>query len=243
VAWVYLSPHLDDVSFSCGGLVWEQANAGEAVQVWTVCAADASPVPFSDYANSLHERWGTGLEAVTLRRAEDRLACRHLGAGYRHFLIPDAIYRRNPGDGNPLYTSDEELFGPLLAADNDLIEDLSLQLKKLLLPEGQLVCPLTLGNHVDHQLVRAAAERLDRQLWYYADLPYVLKVNRPPEDLVSGMEVFTFSISEGGMEAWAESAAAYGSQISTFWLGVEAMQAELRTYCRKYGGVRLWKRA
>ncbi|MBN2499463.1 MAG: PIG-L family deacetylase, partial [Anaerolineales bacterium] len=54
---IYLSPHLDDVALSCGGLVWEQAQAGMAVEVWSVCAGDPPPGELSEYARSLHARW------------------------------------------------------------------------------------------------------------------------------------------------------------------------------------------
>ena len=37
---------------------------------------------------------------------------------------------------------------------------------------AQLVVPLGLGNHVDHQLTRQSAELLARDPWYYADFPY-----------------------------------------------------------------------
>jgi hypothetical protein len=194
----------------------------------------------------LHERWKTGMEATALRREEDRLACERLGAGYCHLTLPDAIYRRNPQDGEPLYTSDEDLFYPLPPAESGLIDELACQLEELL-PEGcQLVGPLTLGNHVDHQLVRAAAERtvagLDgRRLWYYADLPYALKTGGLPAELIAGMEAISFPVSAGGLAAWVESAAAYGSQISTFWPGMEAMRSDLYAFCRQAGGIRLWR--
>jgi len=241
VAWLYLSPHLDDAVFSCGGLIWEQASRRDEVQVWTICAGDPPPLPLSAYAQGLHDRWGTGQGGAAPRRAEDVLACRRLGARYRHFSIPDAIYRRNPEDGKPLYTSDEDLFRALPASEYGLVEQLADQLKELLPPECQLVCPLALGNHVDHQLVRAAVESTGLPLWYYADLPYVLRAGGPPDDLVAGIQACTFQVTGFGLDAWVESAAAYGSQIGTFWPGVVAMQAELRAYCHAMGGVRLWK--
>ena len=33
--WVYLSPHLDDAVFSAGGLIYEQAQGGLPVEIWT----------------------------------------------------------------------------------------------------------------------------------------------------------------------------------------------------------------
>ena len=63
--WIYLSPHFDDIAYSCGGLVWEQVNSGQMVSIWTICAAYPPPGPLSSFASILHERWGTGREAIT----------------------------------------------------------------------------------------------------------------------------------------------------------------------------------
>jgi hypothetical protein len=71
VPFIYLSPHLDDVTLSCGGLVWEQVQAGEQVEIWTICAGDPPPGALSPYAEELHHRWGYGIEAIAERRIED----------------------------------------------------------------------------------------------------------------------------------------------------------------------------
>jgi LmbE family N-acetylglucosaminyl deacetylase len=240
VAWFYLSPHLDDAVFSCGGLIWEQASRGEEVQVWTVFAGDPPACPLSAYARGLHARWGAGPQAVRLRREEDRRACRRLGAAFRHLPFPDVIYRRDPEDGKPLVNSDADLFRDLPAGETYLVDQLGRQLAELP-PAARLVCPLALGNHLDHQLVREAAEGIGRPPWYYADLPYGLRAGDPPPGLIKGLEALTWPVSQTGLAAWLEAAAAYASQIDTFWPGVEAMQAGLRVYCQQAGGIRLWR--
>ena len=130
--WIYISPHLDDVALSCGGLVWEQTQSGDQVGIWTVCAGDPPPGPFSAFAQSLHNRWGNSRAAIEERRNEDIISCTFLGASYRHFDIPDCIYRRteiHPGEPGAsaefLYPSEESLFGPLHPADETLITTLS----------------------------------------------------------------------------------------------------------------------
>ena len=77
--WIYLSPHFDDIALSCGGLVWHQVQAGDVVEIWTVCAAAPDPSqPFSPFAQSLHARWGTGPASVAARRAEDIASCQQV---------------------------------------------------------------------------------------------------------------------------------------------------------------------
>ena len=94
--WIYLSPHLDDVVLSCGGVICEQIKAGDKVQVWTICAGDPPENQLTLFAQDLHARWNTDNDAVSIRREEDQLACHLLGASPTHFNYPDCIYRRFP---------------------------------------------------------------------------------------------------------------------------------------------------
>lgn len=239
--WIFLSPHLDDVALSCGGLVWELTQAGDSVAILTICAGDPPPDSLSPYADSLHTRWATGVDAVAARREEDGRACRILGANPLYFSFLDAIYRRSPRDGRPLYTSDGDLFGELNPLESDLVESLREDLAAVLTREVRLCCPLTIGGHVDHRLVRLAAERLDRRLWYYADFPYVVLSENDLSEFTRGMSSKVFPISQEGLAAWEASVAAHASQISTFWGDEAEMRAALRRYCYQEGGVRLWR--
>ncbi len=240
--WIYLSPHFDDVALSCGGLVWEQASAGERVEVWTICAGSPPPGSLSPFAEALHQRWETGLLAAGQRQEEDLRSVEILGAGCRRFSLPDCIYRRAP-DGRFLYASEEALFGPVDPDEAGLVGRLAAELSALLKPgSARLVCPLALGHHVDHQLTRAAAEKTGTPLWYYADYPYVLKERARLEELQGqGWKSRRFPVSEAGLQAWISSIEAHTSQISTFWPDLEAMRSAMRTYWEENRGVRLWR--
>ena len=119
MTWIYLSPHFDDVALSCGGLVWEQSQARENVQVWTICAGEVPPGPLSPFAAELHARWEAGQNAPAERRVEDLAACRAMGAVHRHFDLPDCIYRRGLDQTTHLYASEEAIFGPIHPEEED----------------------------------------------------------------------------------------------------------------------------
>ena len=240
--WIYFSPHLDDVVLSCGGLVWEQAWQGERVEIWTIFAGDPPPIPLSPFAASLHERWQTEQQAPARRRAEDMQACQRLGVIPRYFSWSDCIYRRSPENGESLYNSEPDLFGEIHSDEINLVSLLTQELAQAIPHGATLVSPLTVGGHVDHRLVRAAAEGLGLPIWYYADYPYVQWLRTIPADLVSGMKPFEFPITEAGLGAWVKSVAAYPSQISSFWFDLEDMEEGIRNYCLKNGGVQLWRR-
>lgn len=240
--WIYLSPHFDDVALSCGGLVWQQAEAGERTQVWTICAGRQPAGPLSPFAAGLHARWATGLVATEQRRAEDLASCQEMRTTPRHFTIPDAIYRRDRATGQFPYNSDETLFGPLHPCEAPLVERLARRMARWLPQRAELVCPLTLGNHADHQLTRAAAERLGRRLWYYADVPYVMEHGDQLIELQqAGWQAAVFPLSAPAMAAWQAAIAAHQSQISSFWPSLEAMRACMAAYALQNGGVRLWR--
>lgn len=240
--WVYLSPHFDDVALSCGGLVWEQFQAYEPTSIWTICAGLPPEGNLSPFAQALHTRWGTGLYAPAQRKAEDVKSCQRLGAQPYNFSIPDCIYRRDPQSGEYMYASEEALTGALHAGDSEAIRILRVDLSWQLPPDATLVCPLSLGNHIDHQLTRRAAEGLSSPLWYYPDYPYALHCQAELEQMMNaGWRYKTFPISAGGLAAWQEAIAAHASQISTFWADEPAMRLSIEGYLRMNNGIRLWQ--
>ena len=236
--WIYLSPHLDDVVLSLGGLLWEQSQAGNEVEIWTICAGDPPPGAFSPFAESLHARWETGTQSMSIRRAEDRASCQRLGAAYVHFPIPDCIYRRSPISGKHLYAAEDALWEPVHPDEESLIVQICEQIQANLSSQAQVVCPMTIGNHVDHRLTRAAAESLGRPLWFYADYPYVLQ-NEHMARLKEFPSKVT-KISSKGITAWQEGVAAHHSQISTFWQDLHEMNQAIQFFAEKMGGVRLF---
>lgn len=242
MTWIYLSPHLDDAVYSCGGLIWEQTRRGERVEIWTITAGDPPPGPASPLAQALHERWHMAIETTAARRAEDEVACRRVGAVYRHFDLADCIYRWLP-DGRALVDENRQLFTPIHPAEYPLIDEISRRLADGLPRYARLVSPLTVGGHMDHRLTRAAAERLGRSLWYYADYPYVASQPDELPSVAGDLERrCTLDISAAGLRAWQAAVADYVSQASSFWPDRETLDAALEKYCREDAGACLWRR-
>jgi LmbE family N-acetylglucosaminyl deacetylase len=241
--WIYLSPHFDDVALSCGGLVWEQAQAGDTVSIWTVCAGSAPDGELSPIAKELHMRWKTDQDATSQRRLEDFQSCQRLGASYLHFTLPDCIYRHNPQTGEFMYASAESITGQLQSADTYNLTFLGKEIKRSIQAQATLVCPLSLGNHVDHQLTRLATEGLGYSLWYYQDYPYVLSSMDMLKHMEQeGWETHCFPISLQGLVAWQDSIAAYTSQISTFWIDVLELRQAVSEYLEQNNGILLWRK-
>lgn len=237
--WIYISPHLDDAVLSAGGLIHDQARDGERVEIWTLVCGFPPEADLTPFAQYLHFQWGftTAEETVRTRRAEDERAASIVGAKTAHFDgFPDCIYRRD-GNGEPLYPMD--VFVPPHPAEADLPAQMSAALTKRLLPDDVLVCPLGIGGHADHFLVRKAVEGLNRPLLYYADIPYLLNHPEALNPLTNGGQAEVQKVSSGGMDAWVTGIAAYASQMSTLFESPEKMREAIHSYGR--GGIRLWR--
>jgi hypothetical protein len=217
----------------------QSASAGDEVQVLTICAGDPPPGPLSAFAEQLHLRWGTALAPASVRRAEDRIATGRLGALARHLDLPDAIYRVAE-DGTHLYAEELAIIGALQPGDFRIVEHLGILLAQACDASTQVVCPLAIGGHVDHQLTRFAAERLGLGLWYYYDLPYASRGGGLPAGLsLPDGEVVSLPLAEEEIEAWASAAAEYRSQIGSFWSDAEHLLSELIELHDSWGGARL----
>ncbi|GAB4504225.1 MAG: hypothetical protein Fur0043_12180 [Anaerolineales bacterium] len=237
--WVYLSPHLDDAALSAGGLLYEQARKGLAIEVWTVVCGFPPPGALTPFAQWLHMQWGTqsAEETVRLRREEDLWAGDILGVKMVHFDVPDCIYRR-ASDGEPLYL---DVFVSPHEAESSLPAHIAQTIAAHLQADDRLVCQLAIGGHVDHLLVRQAAEQLMRPLLYLADLPYLFKQPAELAKKTAGMNVSSHPITEAGLRAWVEAILAYRSQFSTLFDSPEEMEGLIRSYVGEWGGIPMWE--
>ena len=238
--WIFLSPHLDDVSLSCGGLVWDLTQQGHRVEVWSLMAGLPPDENFSPYAQQMHNNWGiSGTEAILARRAEDLAACAVLGAEHRHFDWPDAIYRRNALTGDPVVNDDDQLFS--CSPEEHLVEEIAVMISKSL-PEGvRLVMPIGLGNHIDHQVVVQASAQVEHDGFYYADYPYIINQFSKPVFTGGSWTSIPHNLGEDALQAWQAAVLCYTSQLSTFWRDEEETRLALRNYLAGGGG-RLWKK-
>jgi hypothetical protein len=134
-----LSPHLDDGVLSCASLLGRAAR----------------PVIATFFSE--------GDELYAARRAEDREACRRLGAECRQLGLRDDRFRN---------------FMEIVSAPTPVTKRSQRALAALLaeLNPELVLAPLGVGHHVDHREVREAATALVEpgRLLYYEDRPYAL---------------------------------------------------------------------
>jgi LmbE family N-acetylglucosaminyl deacetylase len=155
---LFLSPHLDDVVFSCPGRVLTEVRSEAPVVVATLFT---------------HCRRNSAAEAEYLqRRREDRTAVRLLGAVPRWLELPDAPFRDAYYDSFRTIIfgeaeCEEEWFPRIL----DKIEGLVQRLQP-----ARIYAPLGVGNHIDHRLAFCAAMAFRNrcEVCFYEERPYCL---------------------------------------------------------------------
>ncbi|HNN92893.1 MAG TPA: PIG-L family deacetylase [Pseudomonadota bacterium] len=150
---VFLSPHADDVAFSCAGLL-------------------ATPTAVGASHRQLVTVFLSGREADR-RRAEDQTVAKLLGCNFLCLELPDAPDRPEVHDGLDHFMP----YGPPhLGIANEIVH----RMLPRLAPPLTLYAPLAVGGHIDHRIVHEAARALayhigpTLRLMFYEDLPYAL---------------------------------------------------------------------
>ena len=254
--WLYLSPHLDDVALSCGGQIARATRSGVAVDILTIFAGD-EPGPSLPAASPLvtriYQLWELQPgEVMTTRRREDLAACSVLAAGALHWDLQEAIHRldlEGPERGEALYPSLERLFGPVAPQEELLVAHLAQHFAALPGVRGyeRIVAPLGVGGHVDHRIVRAAAERaFGPALLYYEEFPYIVwKLFALRRAGISGRawEALRQPLAAADVAVRIAAIACYASQVTPLFRTPERIAHLVRRHVRRAQGERLWRHA
>ena len=225
-----LSPHLDDVAFSCGGAASALCRRGWRVVVATVFTASVADPDGFALTCQLDKGLPPGADYMAIRRGEDEAACRALGPGVepRWLGLAEAPHRG--------YESPAALFAD--ARDDDPAGDDAARLIGALVGElapDLVLAPRAVGGHVDHRQVVAAALGLgglgDRLAWYL-DLPYAERFPGAPGDPrpPGGRVEAAIPLGPLDLAAKLDGCARHASQVPFQFGGEAAMRARLAAF-------------
>ncbi len=227
---LFLSPHLDDAAFSCGGLIAQLGDAGwRTVMATAFTRSVPDPTGFA-LACQTDKGLAPDVDYMALRRDEDRMAAAILGTEPRWLDLPEAPHRG--------YRSAPALFGPLLDEDAiwrplaALVAGLVAELRPAL-----LVAPQGLGNHADHRQVIAAVLALadPPPLAFFRDAPYALRNQSALPDMrLSGLPACAVDAA-AGLDRKVAASRAYASQIGFQFGGPAALDHALRAFAAAEG--------
>jgi LmbE family N-acetylglucosaminyl deacetylase len=225
---LFLSPHLDDAAFSCGGLAAILADRGWHTSLVTVFTRSVVPATGFALACQLDKGLGAEVDYMALRRAEDAQAAALLSVStVRNLDLLEAPHRG--------YHSAPELFGAV-HGDDAVAADLAAILATL--PAADLVLvPQGLGNHVDHQqLITAALQSIPNdRLAFYRDTPYAI---RQPDAVAFAAVPLAPAAKVDittGLDRKIGAAQAYASQIGFQFGGPDALAVALRRFALAEG--------
>lgn len=223
---LFLSPHLDDAVLSCAALMSALATTGRVTAV-TVYSS-AGPPPYTRAARSFLRSSGApdADELYERRRAEDRAALDLLGVEHVHLGLPDALFRRRRHAAlglaagrvlpelihrYPTYRYDIAR-GRVARADRS--QDLAAaKVRELLAARApQLVfCPIGVGRHVDHLLVRSLGLTVVPDPVFFEDFPYLLNA-AADQDFVREHRLQRWAWTQGSSRK-RRAITAYRSQV------------------------------
>ncbi len=178
---VIFSSHLDDAVLSCGSLISYLIKRGLSV---TVCSI------FTDTQNGRSQSIDTilkragfedSLKYIKARKDEDGKALSSLGVKtINHLDFMDAAWRIDT-KGNHIYPSSQ--VGIVSELDNDIRDEVTTKLKEYTsqFENAVFLAPLARGNHIDHQIVRDAVEKVTKNIIFYEDFPYSGKFDNQDE--------------------------------------------------------------
>lgn len=217
---LFLSPHLDDVAFSCAGTLAALRRNGWRTAVATVFTASVSDPSGFALACQLDKGLPPDIDYLALRRAEDAAFGRAVGADAIEWLgLPEAPHRG--------YDSAPALFAGV--RPDDLV---ATEIAKSLVAlddrfrPALVFAPRGIGNHADHlQVIRAVLSLpalAARRAWY-RDLPYAARFpNAPGAHLPDGLIEVAVPLEPADLTAKLAGSACYTTQIG-FQFGDEAV--------------------
>lgn len=226
---LFISPHLDDAAFSCGGTFAGLGDENRQTILCTIFTKSFSrPTGFA-LACQLDKNLPAAVDYMNLRREEDLSAARILkAADVLHLDFAEAPHRG--------YESAAELFAGIKAGDEiwrEIAEKLC-SLGESFKPQ-LIFAPQGLGNHVDHlQTIRAVRKvfPVEKTFWY-RDTPYAIRQPFARQsDLLPAKIADAFYDVESYLEQKIRACAAYRSQINFQFGGAEKLEIRLREFHR-----------
>jgi LmbE family N-acetylglucosaminyl deacetylase len=228
---VVLSPHLDDAVLSCGALMTYAVSRTPVTVVTFFTEGGQAPYTMSA-RRYLRQAGGHDADAVFQRRRDrDRAALEPIGVTCVHAGLTEALFRRRAGGGRSgrarlrpepahIYPSRRAHVssGRIVGADAGTLREAREIIQRVAGSGLSLVlAPLGVGGHVDHMLVRTAAQSSGAPVAYYREVPDTRR-DAAVEAFIYRHDLVETRWPEPG-EAKAELIRAYGNQSRKLFRG------------------------
>lgn len=186
----FVSPHLDDAVFSATNLILKLKNKTKVTVINVMTESNGFKSTFSAMKFVKTCGYTNAEDLFEDRRKEDTKIYNFIGVKKIDLGLVDATWRLKNLKNNILKilsnilpelvhiypTFRMHVHGRGISHNDDGLRlDLKNKLDKLIPKNAIIFCPLSLGDHVDHVLVRNVVDGLDRTIAYWTDYPYLLE--------------------------------------------------------------------
>lgn len=224
---LFISPHLDDVAFSCGGTLIKLADENWQTILCTIFTRSVpNPEGFA-LACQLDKGLSPEIDYMQLRRNEDAEFARLANVSeVTHLDFAEAPHRG--------YVSAPDLFNGVHEND-EIWREITVNLKQIVESHQPsiLFAPQGIGNHVDHlQTIRAVlANDFAAEHFWYQDTPYAIRHRNAAACnlLPKNLEIKKIDITRA-IERKIVGCCAYKTQINFQFGGAEKLNHVLREF-------------
>lgn len=171
---VILSPHMDDAVLSLGQHIIKWVKENKRVKIVTVMTSfgenENVPIYTKNYVIKSGFKSITDFQAA--RKKEDIEVMKSLGVEYEHWDLVDGGFR---GEKKDLYyypTKNDLVSGIITKKDRKIVRKITRMILKL--KAKMILIPYGIGGHVDHVILKKAAEKVKKNSkLFYLESPYL----------------------------------------------------------------------
>lgn len=187
--FIFISPHLDDAIFSAGGLINRLYKSRKKITIINVFTNPSRP-PYTISAKKYLDTCGykNADDFFSDRISEDLKVAKKLKARVINLGFIDALWRRKRAKGlifrlsklipelNYVYPIFRISIakGFISKHDAEVIRRIEISLKKYIKTNSKTIifCPLGIGKHTDHLIVREVVAKNYSNVIFWEDYPY-----------------------------------------------------------------------
>jgi len=187
----FISPHLDDAALSAGGLISYLADKTPVTVINTFTQVHGGSVTRSAKAFVKQCGYKNARKLFSDRRREDKLLFKKIGVKVENLDLIDVLWRKKGSENVvtkivgsiiPELTHIYPTYrfhggnGKISPSDKKLISSLKDKLLKTIKGDNYVIfCPVGIGGHVDHIIVREVCTSVFKNVIYWSDFNYSLE--------------------------------------------------------------------
>lgn len=234
----FISPHFDDAIFSAGDLMQSLSGKVPITVINVFTKGGSGPYSISQKVYLKKCGFKEAGELFKARDSEDRKVLKKIGVKRVNLGFTDSLFRQKTPSKIDKFSRllpELKIIYPTyrfhvikgLVSDHDraLIKEVATMLKGLIPNDKNNIvfCPLGLGGHVDHIIVKDVCKGTFKNLVFWEDFPYSLGETK--NGFLKGKNLKTFSFVKNPIKKSA-LVLGYGTQVNSFLNGAKKLPKE-----------------